>query len=141
MRRGAAAVFEREYEIITEGHRSPRWVEGHKARLRLHLIPFFGSLGLSQITAGKVQNYRIHRIDTASAGKPPARSTIHDEIVTLRPPQDRAAPRLAGPPAGPVAAIQDPGQGHAPRLVQPEAIQAALPGDAPAGAQAGPSPL
>ncbi len=48
----AAALFEREYEIITEGHRSPRWVDGHKARLRLHLIPFFGSLGLSEVTAG-----------------------------------------------------------------------------------------
>ena len=35
----AAAQFEREYEIITEGQRSPRWVEGHKARLRLHLVP------------------------------------------------------------------------------------------------------
>ena len=56
----AATVFEREYEIITEGHRSARWVEGHKARLRLHLIPFFGTTGFSQITAGKVQDYRIH---------------------------------------------------------------------------------
>ena len=77
--RQAAAVFEREYEIITEGQRSPRWVEGHKARLRLHLIPFFGSLGLSQVTAGTVQNYRIHRIEPS-----PAPSTIHDEIETLR---------------------------------------------------------
>ena len=83
----AATVFEREYEIITEGHRSPRWVEGHKARLRLHLVPFFGSMGLSQVTAGKVQDYRIHRIhriETSPEIKPPARSTIHDEIVTLR---------------------------------------------------------
>ncbi len=80
----AAALFEREYEIITEGHRSPRWVDGHKARLRLHLIPFFGSLGLSEVTAGKTQEYRIHRIETSPTGKPPARSTIHDEIVTLR---------------------------------------------------------
>ncbi len=82
--RQAAAVFEREYEIITEGQRSPRWVEGHKARLRLHLIPFFGSLGLSQVTAGKAQEYRIHRIETSPESRPPARSTIHDEIVTLR---------------------------------------------------------
>ncbi len=82
--RQAAELFEREYEIITEGQRSPRWVEGHKARLRLHLLPFFGSLGLSEVTAGKTQEYRIHRIETSSTGKPPARSTIHDEIVTLR---------------------------------------------------------
>lgn len=51
----AADQFEREYEIITEGQRSPRWVEGHKARLRIHLVPFFGSMGLSTVTAGKVQ--------------------------------------------------------------------------------------
>lgn len=94
--RQAAAQFEREYEIITEGHRSPRWVEGHKARLRLHLVPFFGHMGLSQITAGKVQEYRIHRMTPAEhpnphsksnrlhTGKPPSRSTLHDEIVTLR---------------------------------------------------------
>ena len=92
----AAAQFEREYEIITEGQRSPRWVEGHKARLRLHLVPFFGTMGLSQITAGKVQDYRIHRMTPGDepnphskanrphTGKPPSRSTIHDEIVTLR---------------------------------------------------------
>lgn len=92
----AADQFEREYEIITEGHRSPRWVEGHKARLRLHLIPFFGNMGLSQITAGKVQEYRIHRMTPSDepnphsksnrphTGKPPSRSTLHDEIVTLR---------------------------------------------------------
>ena len=73
----AAALFEREYEIITEGHRSPRWVD--KARLRLHLIPFLGSLGLSEVTAGKAQGYRIHRIETSTTGKPPARSTIHDD--------------------------------------------------------------
>jgi len=94
--RQAAAQFEREYEIITQGQRSPRWVEGHKARLRLHLIPFLGNFGLSQVTAGKVQDYRIHRLspgDTPNphsksnrphTGKPPSRSTIHDEIVTLR---------------------------------------------------------
>ncbi len=82
--RQAAAVFEREYEVITEGQRSPRWVDGHKGRLRLHLLPFFGSLGLSQITAGTVQEYRVHRINNSSTGKAPARSTIHDEIVTLR---------------------------------------------------------
>lgn len=92
----AAAQFEREYAIITEGQRSPRWVEGHKARLRLHLIPFFGNMGLSQITGGKVQEYRIHRMTPADepnphsksnrphTGKPPSRSTLHDEIVTLR---------------------------------------------------------
>lgn len=82
--RQVAEVFEKEYQVITEGQRSPRWVEGHSIRLRLHLLPFFGDLGLSEITPGKVQEYRVHRIATSSTGKAPARSTIHDEIVTLR---------------------------------------------------------
>lgn len=80
----AAEQFLKEYEIITEGQRSPRWVEGHGIRLRLHLVPFFGKLGVSEVTPGKVQEYRMHRIATSRTGKAPARSTIHDEIVTLR---------------------------------------------------------
>jgi integrase len=80
----AAEQFLKEYTLITEGQRSVRWVEGHGIRLRLHLVPFFGTLGLSQVTPGKVQEYRMHRIATSSTGKAPARSTIHDEIVTLR---------------------------------------------------------
>lgn len=80
----AANQFAREYEIITEGQRSPKYVQGHKDRLRLHLLPFFGELGLSEVTAGKVQDYRIHRIQNTSTGNPPARSTLHDETVTLR---------------------------------------------------------
>ncbi|MCB9995168.1 MAG: site-specific integrase [Rhodospirillales bacterium] len=82
----AAKQFEREYEIITEGQRNPVYVEGHKTRLRVHLIPFFGDMGLSQITPGQLQEYRIHRREKAMAerGKPPARNTLHQEIVTLR---------------------------------------------------------
>jgi integrase len=80
----AAEQFLKEYGIITENQRSPRWVEGHGIRLRLHLVPFFGDLGVSEVTPGKVQEYRMHRIATSSTGKAPARSTIHDEIVTLR---------------------------------------------------------
>ncbi|HSV04370.1 MAG TPA: site-specific integrase [Phenylobacterium sp.] len=79
--RHAAGVFESEYEIITEGERSPAYVRGHKDRLRLHLNPFFGSLPLSKITSGAVQEYRVHRRRSAA---PPARSTLHHELVTLR---------------------------------------------------------
>jgi integrase len=82
---GAAAdQFEKEYGIITEGQRSQRWTDGHKIRIRLHLRPFFGELGLSEVTPGKVQEYRVHRVTTSRTGKAPARSTLHDEIVTLR---------------------------------------------------------
>lgn len=82
----AADKFEREYEIITRGERNPVYVKGHSTRLRLYLRPFFGQMGLSTITPGKVQEYRIHRRETwmELRGKPPARSTMHQEIVTLR---------------------------------------------------------
>jgi integrase len=88
----AAEQFLKEYAIITEGQRSERWIEGYGIRLRLHLLPFFGDLKLSELTAGKVQEYRVHRAgerrvlpgQNPDAAKPPARSTIHDEIVTIR---------------------------------------------------------
>lgn len=82
----AAEQFQREYEIITEGERNARYVENHRARLRLHLVPFFGDKALSEITAGQVQEYRIHRREKAikERGKPPARNTMHQEIVALR---------------------------------------------------------
>ena len=82
--------FKREFEVIADAERSTKWVEGHEARIRLHRMPFFGKLGLSQITAGKVQDYRIQRMkkpeswDDEKPCKAPARSTIHDEIVALR---------------------------------------------------------
>lgn len=77
----AAAKFEVEYEVITEGERSPAYVRGHKDRIRLHLNPFFGSMGLSAITPGVVQEYRMQRRKSA---RPPARTTLHHETVTLR---------------------------------------------------------
>jgi integrase len=80
----AADQFEKEYGVITEGQRSERWTEGHKIRIKLHLRPFLGELGLSEVTPGKVQEYRMHRATTSRTGKTPARSTMHDEIVTLR---------------------------------------------------------
>lgn len=80
----AAKKFEQEYGVITEGERSPKWVAGHGIRLRLHLVPFFGKMGLSEISAGTVQDYRIHRAANSKTGKMPARSTLHDEVGTLR---------------------------------------------------------
>jgi integrase len=84
--REAAALFEREYLIITQGQRNAKYVALQSLRLKIHLIPFFGSIGLSEITPGKVQEYRLHRHEHAmkDRGKPPARNTIHQEIVALR---------------------------------------------------------
>ena len=41
-------------------------------------------MGLSQVTAGAVQDYRVERIQNPTNGRPPAYSTLRDEIVTLR---------------------------------------------------------
>lgn len=84
--REASEQFLREYDIITQGQRSKIYVDGQHWRSRVHLVPFFGPMGLSEITGGTVQEYRIHRLETAKAkrGKPPARNTIHQELVTLR---------------------------------------------------------
>ncbi len=59
----AAEQFLREYEVVTEGLRHPDYIEGHQRRLLLHLLPFFGDKGLSEITPGLVQEYRIFRLD------------------------------------------------------------------------------
>lgn len=85
----AAEQFLREYEVITLGQRNPKYVQGHRDRLRVHLLPFFGPRFLAEITPGLVQEYRIHRMTSRvdpSTGEPkrPARSTIHQEIVALR---------------------------------------------------------
>ena len=78
----AAELFEREYEIITDGERNRKHVEDHYARLRNHLIPYFGKLGLSEVTAGKVQDYRMFRLN-ADQARVPSRSTMLKEISTL----------------------------------------------------------
>jgi hypothetical protein len=59
-------------------------------RLRLHTIPFFKDKALSEITPGLVQAYRVHRTKNGRKtkndpeGKPPSRSSMHQEIVALR---------------------------------------------------------
>ncbi|WP_135079468.1 phage integrase SAM-like domain-containing protein [Terasakiella sp. SH-1] len=78
----AAEQFTREYEVLTNGERNAKYVQDHQARLRNHLIPFFGNYGLSEVTAGAVQDYRIFRMENPE--RPPSRSTMHHEIVTLR---------------------------------------------------------
>ena len=76
----------REYDIITQGQRNKEYVDSQHWRSRVHLVPFFGNMSLSEITAEKIQQYRIHRYQEAMAkrGKPLAHNTIHQEIVTLR---------------------------------------------------------
>jgi integrase len=80
----AAETFLDEYEILTKGERNADYVQGHRIRVRVHLMPFFEDKVLQEITPGLAQEYRIHRSKNARNGKPPARSTMHQEIVTLR---------------------------------------------------------
>ena len=82
----AAKQFVREYQIITEGQRNAVYVKNVFRRLDNHLLPFFGDMLLSEITPGQVQEYRIARREKTveEQGKPPARNTMHQEIVTLR---------------------------------------------------------
>lgn len=103
--RQAADRFIDEFETITAGERSPTYVDAHKYRIKNHLNPFFGDLVVSEITAGTIQDYRIHRMKNGMSRvdqlrkakvqreeknakyerqKPPARGTLHQEIVCLR---------------------------------------------------------
>src|SRR5262249_21706371 len=77
-------AFLAEYETLTTGQRNPRYVQSQKDRLRLYVVPFFGKHILSDITPGLVQQYRVERFKGGKNGKPPARSTMHQEMVALR---------------------------------------------------------
>jgi integrase len=82
----AADQFMAEYEQITQGQRSPQWVKTYEWMIRVYLLPFFGKLALSEITAGKVQEYRVHRrqVGIEKRGKPPSRTSMHHETVAIR---------------------------------------------------------
>ena len=105
--REAAEIFLTEFELITGGDRSPIYVKGHRHRLDLHLLPYFGDKAVASITSGDVTAYRAERMKdglsrktqlrlaaarskdpsaelAADAISRPARSTIHQEIVCLR---------------------------------------------------------
>lgn len=60
--REAAAAFVREYGTLTEGERNAEYVRSKEA-LRLQLLPFFGDLPLSEVTAGRIRDYRLHRLE------------------------------------------------------------------------------
>lgn len=80
----AAARYRQEYDVVTGGTRNRVYVDGNERRLRLYLLPFFGELGLSEVSTGKIHEYRVMRHQVEEGEKPPAKNTIHQEIVTLR---------------------------------------------------------
>jgi len=53
-----AKQFLQEYVPLTNGERNPRYVKDHEARINNHLLPYFGKMALSAVTAGKVQEFR-----------------------------------------------------------------------------------
>lgn len=84
-----APIFLTEFRAITAGQRNAEYVDGQERRLRLYLLPFFGEKTLSEITPGLVQEYRVKRLTPivdpkTKKEKRPARSTLHQEIITLR---------------------------------------------------------
>lgn len=94
----AADVFVAEYQVITLGERNEEYVAQKSRHLRRYLLPFFGKKTLTEITAGLISEYRVHRLspvdvekeEKRTRGRPkaklkrPARSTLHQELVTLR---------------------------------------------------------
>ena len=116
----AAAQFEREYPIITEGQRSAKYVEGLMERLRVHVVPFFGNLGLSRSHA---------RQDPGISDSPPRRgdgevwqaarakhASPGDRCLAINLESGGAA-RMAQVPSGPVRAVQILRQDRSPRVV------------------------
>lgn len=101
--REAAAAFVKEFQAMTFGERNAHYVAGKGRVIRLYLDPFFGDLSISEVTAGRIQDYRLHRvtppdepervryfadgrerIGKAKAWKRPSRQTLHNEMVCLR---------------------------------------------------------
>jgi len=52
--REASELFLREYDIITQGQRSKVYVQGQQRRSQRHLVPFFGHLGLPELSASEL---------------------------------------------------------------------------------------
>ena len=73
----AADQWLREIEVLTEGERSPKYVDENRAKVRIYLLPFFGKKSLLEITPGLIQEYRIHR------------ATASKDLRTLKPVIDR----------------------------------------------------
>jgi len=80
----AAAQFLREYQVLTEGQRSPQWTQWLEETLNRHILPYFGRMTVREVTGGTVQEYRIHRSQNGYRGKPPSRKTLELETIAIR---------------------------------------------------------
>lgn len=94
----AADSYLREVRVLAASTRSARYIEILEQRMNRHVLPFFGGKPLSSVNRGLVQSYRVRRAEETIArtaikgvdgtpdvpGKPPARSTMLQEIVIIR---------------------------------------------------------
>jgi integrase len=96
--RKASEHFLAEYEVITQGERSAKYVAGHGMRLRVHLLPFFGDKVVTDITPGLVQEYRVHRM------------TSRRDPATQRPLLDAAGQPIRDPKSNRI--LNDPRTGE-----------------------------
>ncbi len=93
----AADAYLREVRVLAATTRSPKYIEFLELRMKAHILPFFGKKPLSAVNRGLVQAYRVKRAEETIArttkkdeagneipGKPPARSTMTQEIVHIR---------------------------------------------------------
>ena len=94
----AADEYLREARVLAATVRSPKYIEFMELRLKRHVLPFFGKMPLPDINKGTVQRYRVQRAEDTikrsekrdedgvlvAAGRPPARSTMLQEIEAIR---------------------------------------------------------
>jgi integrase len=129
--KAAADIFVREYEALTVGERNPKYVKSHGDRLRVHLLPFFGNKSMSEITPGLVQEYRVHRMTSrrsVATGEVmrPSRSTLHQEIVTLRHVLKTAERQVDQIHSEPLSTLRGVRQDQPPSVVLARRVQGAL---------------
>lgn len=82
--REAAAQFLREYPVLVQGQRNQEYVEGYEMVLRVYVLPYFGDMPLTEITAGKVQEFRVHRVQTSRTGKSPSKTVMSRDTTVIR---------------------------------------------------------
>jgi integrase len=94
----AAESYLREVRVLAATTRSPTYIKMTELRMNAHVLPYFKDKALTAINKGMVQSYRVKRAEDTIAkttvkgedgapdtpGKPPARSTMLQEIVTIR---------------------------------------------------------
>jgi integrase len=94
----AAESYVREVRVLAATTRSASYVKMMELRMNVHVLPYFKDKPLSAVNKGLVQSYRVKRAEqtiekttvrddagnVTQPGKPPARSTMLQEIVNIR---------------------------------------------------------